>query len=539
MKTVVMLSKRLLTLALVAGLGYGAWIGYQRYTAEDEELGLGKIPTQSAAIRDITVSVAATGVLRPIKVVQVKSKASGEIVSMPVELGDEVRAGDLIAQVDTRIPLQELNQGVADLESAQVRLEVAERQYQRAQALEEQDLVSQQDLDTSQQNYTTARGAMIRAEAELQLRQERFDDATVRAPSAGRIILKNVEEGTIIMSSTNNVSGGTALVEMADLSRLEIRTLVDEIDIGQVTAGLEVRSTVEAYPERKFNGTVIKIEPQAVVSQQVTTFPVLSYIDNSDGLLLPGMNADVEVVIHQRPRVLAVPNEAIKTMTDAGQVAGLLNLPFDRDALRAQAEPRLADAGRRGGDAGGSARGAAFAAEPGSAERPEAVTAERRVGGDPEAAAGDAPQATDTAEDEEIDFSKMRGMSQAERTKFIADLTDKQRAQLRARFSGGGRGGAGRGAAAGGRDSGASMDAFGVGQAPEAAVVFVLGADGQMAARQVMIGVRDWEFTEIVSGLNVGDEVVLLPSTSLLNSQQALRDRFSRFSSVPGTGGRR
>lgn len=535
-----MLLKRLLTLAILAGLGYGAWIGYQRYTAEDEEQGLGEVPTQSAAIRDITVSVAATGVLRPIKVVQVKSKASGEIVSMPVELGDEVRAGDLIAQVDTRIPLQELNQGVADLESAQVRLEVAERQYQRAQALEEQDLVSQQDLDTSQQNYTTARGAMIRAEAELQLRQERFDDATVRAPSAGRIILKNVEEGTIIMSSTSNVSGGTALVEMADLSRLEIRTLVDEIDIGRVKAGLEVRSTVEAYPKRKFSGTVIKIEPQAVVSQQVTTFPVLSYIDNSDGLLLPGMNADVEVVIHQRPGVLTVPNEAIKTMTDAGQVAGLLNLPFDRDAMRARAETRRAGAGRRGGDTGGSARGAAFAAEPGSDERPEAVTAERRVGGDADAAdAGDAPKAADSAEDEEIDFSKMRGMSQAERTKFMADLTDKQRAQLRERFSGGGRGGAGRGAAAGGRNSGASMDAFGVGQAPEAAVVFVLGSDGQMAARQVMIGVRDWEFTEIVSGLNAGDEVVLLPSTSLLTSQQALRDRFSRFSSVPGTGGRR
>ena len=81
------------------------------------------------------------------------------------------------------------------------------------------------------------------------------------------------------------------------------------------------------------------------------------------------------------------------------------------------------------------------------------------------------------------------------------------------------------------------MDAFGIGRAPQPAVVFVM-ADGKMAPRQVMMGVQDWEFTEIVSGLQPGDEVVLLPSTSLLMSQQALRDRFSRFSSIPGTSRR-
>ena len=105
------------------------------------------------------MSVSATGTLRPVRIVQVKSKAAGEILRMPAELGDRIEAGALIAQIDTETLDQELAQAQADLESAQVRLDVSERQYNRAQALSEQDLVSMQDLDTSEQNYTTSKGS--------------------------------------------------------------------------------------------------------------------------------------------------------------------------------------------------------------------------------------------------------------------------------------------------------------------------------------------------------------------------------------------
>ena len=134
----------------------------------------------------------------------------------------------------------------------------------------------------------------------------------------------------------------------------------------------------------------------------------------------------------------------------------------------------------------------------------------------------------------------------------MAKLSDEERRELfagaRPGGSTGGRGGAPTGArpggfggppggAGGGRGGGGvSMDAFGVGQAPEPAVVFILDAEGTMVPRRVMIGVRDWEYTEVVDGLDEGAEVVMLPSTSLLNSQQALRDRFSRFNRIPGVG---
>jgi HlyD family secretion protein len=295
-------------------------------------------------------------------------------------------------------------------------------------------------------------------------------------------------------------------------------------------------------------GEVIKIEPQAVLSQQVTTFPVLTRIDNADGLLLPGMNADVEVIIHRRPRVLTVPNEAVKTMGDAGQVAGLLGLPFDRDNLVAAAPT---GAGAVGGEAAaqearpgrpGGGRG-----RPGQAEAADGETSPEGAEGDasPGAEGGDGEETE--LDDGDIDFSKLRGMSSEERTEYLDGFTEDAKKRFRdsmsARFSGGGgRGGGapggGRGAASGGDAGGGGnttgMDAFGIGRREEA-VVFVMTADGQMAARQITIGVQDWEYTEVISGLQDGDEVVILPSTSLLMSQQAMRDRFSRFSRIPGT----
>ena len=523
MKTVIKLSKRVVTLAIAAMVGYFGWMYWQERQSTEEEEGLGEVPTQMAEIRDITVSVSATGTLRPVRIVQVKSKAAGEILRMPAELGDQVEVGELIAQIDTETLDQELAQAQADLESAQIRLDVAQRQYNRAQQLSEQDLVSVQDLDTSEQNFTTAKGSLLRAQAEIKLREERLDDATVRAPNAGTVISKTVEEGVIIQSSINSVQGGTTLVEMADLSVLEVRTLVDEIDIGRVKPGLPVEMTVEAYPDRAFLGEVIKIEPQAVVQNQVTTFPVLSRVGNRKGLLLPGMNADVEVVIHRRDRVIGVPNESVKTMRDAGTVAQLLSISFNEDQLGV--DRRELVLGAAGSPPGGAMAGVAYA----------------------------------------DDSDKMQAMSRAERREHMEGLSDEQRTKIReqmaSRFSnrgdgfrsgGGGWGGsANRGGSDGfsGADVGGdavgslpvgntvSMDAFGIDSVPQSAVVFVMDGD-QMTPRQVLIGVQDWEFTEIVEGLEPGDEVVLLPSTSLLMSQKALRDRFSRFSSIPGTSRR-
>jgi len=554
-KRLVKLSKTSAKLALLVGLGVGGWYAYNYYMPAEEEDGLGELPTAVAAVRDITVSVQATGVLQPIKIVEIKSKASGEILHMPVDMGDYVEAGDLIAQIDTDILDQELKQVQADYESAVVRLDIAKSQYGRAQSLFAQDLISEDALETGQQDHANAEAQMLRSEASLDLAKERLADATVRAPSAGTIINKTVEEGQIIASSTNNVSGGTTLVQMADLSQLEIRTLVDEVDIGQVRGGLAVESRVEAFAGREFDGEVVKIEPRAVVQQSVTTFPVLSRIDNSDGKLLPGMNADVSIVVHRKPGVLTIPNEAVRTPSDAMEVQRMLGMVTepsggDRGSFGAEGRENgseRAEQGDRGeqgsrdgrgdrgeqggrdgrGDAGeqGGRDGRGDGGEQGGrgerSDRGGASTPSRGRGGErsgtasggsraPSAGNGGAEPAGGGSDREDM-RARFENASPQERTRMMAAMREAANTPDR--------------------------DPFGIAGRREDAVVFVYDEMGQIAVKNIVVGVRDWENTEILAGIEPGEQVLILPSTSLLRSQDRLRAWAQGRSGIPGMGG--
>ena len=123
-----------------------------------------------------------------------------------------------------------------------------------------------------------------------------------------------------------DVGGGSLLMKMADLSQVQVKTLVDETDIGKIQPGLPVTVTVTAYPNQPFKGVVLKVEPQALAEQTVTTFSVLITLDNEAGLLRPGMNADVEIRVAENENAVAVPTAALRTLRDipvASQLVGL------------------------------------------------------------------------------------------------------------------------------------------------------------------------------------------------------------------------
>ena len=172
---------------------------------------------------------------------------------------------------------------------------------------------------------------------------------------------------------------------MADLSLVQVRTLVDETDIGKIQVGQRATVTVDAFPNRPFEGSVLKIEPQALTEQNVTMFPVLVRIDNRGGLLRPGMNSEVEVHVGQREDVLAVPNSALRTQRDVGSAAQVLGLSAEavQQELAASAPQRSVAGGQAGDPAatGGRPRRAA----PG--QRPDAP-GNRRGCRRPETAAG-------------------------------------------------------------------------------------------------------------------------------------------------------
>jgi len=291
-------------------------------------------PTDRAAVgrRDLEIRAEATGQIEPLRVVEVKSRVAGELKRITVETGSEVRQGDLIAEIDPRDVRSAFEQAAADLEVARAQVATTAAQRQRIENLAHAGVVSPQDLENAQLTETNARAQLLKAETNLRLAREKTGDVTIRSPISGTVIEKGVEQGQIIASASGNVSGGTTLVKMADLGTVRARALVDEIDIGRIAPGQPAVVTVEAYPGRTFRGTVAKIEPQAVVEQNVTMFPVLIVLDNPDRLLKPGMNAEVSIDIANRENVVAVPNGAVVSPREAPSAGAVLGL--DEAAVR-------------------------------------------------------------------------------------------------------------------------------------------------------------------------------------------------------------
>src|SRR5204863_8374297 len=247
------------------------------------------------ARRDIVVTATASGAIQPILTLSVKSKASGEILAMPVQTGDEVQKGQLLAKIDPRIPRNNLTQAQANVDVAQAQLENATAQLKRSETLYQSKSITEADYETAKLAYTSAKAALVTAQANLQTAKDAMEDTQVGAPITGTILELDAVLGTVISSPTNDVAGGTVILKMANLDTVQVSALVDETDVGKVRPGTAVTITVDAYPNRQFDGRVLKIEPQAQVNQNVTMFPVDVNITNPGHLLKPGMNTEVEI----------------------------------------------------------------------------------------------------------------------------------------------------------------------------------------------------------------------------------------------------
>src|SRR5256886_9328903 len=215
--------------------------------------------------RNIVVSASASGAIEPVLTVDVKSKASGEIIGMNVQTGDDVKKSQLLATIDPRIPRNNLAQAEANLQVAQAQLSNAKAQLARSDTLFKAQAITQTEYDTAKLDYANANAAVIRARSDLENAPDRMTDTQLSAPPGGTIIAKNVELGTVISSPTTDVGGGTVLFKMANLDTVQIRALRDETDIGKVQPGLLASISVDAYPHRPVERAVLRIQPQATV----------------------------------------------------------------------------------------------------------------------------------------------------------------------------------------------------------------------------------------------------------------------------------
>ncbi len=447
----------LLGLAALAVVG-SACRGRSRGAAETSA------PPEIAQVetRDLDVRAEAAGTIQPFKVVEVKSRVAGELQRLKADTNQKVVAGALLAEIDPRDVNNAFEQAKADREVAKARVQTTTAQARRANQLFDQGVIAAQDRETADLAATNARADLLKAETNYELARQRLGDVKIRAPISGTIIERTVEEGQIITSASGNVSGGTTLVKMADLSTMQARALVDEVDIGRMRPGQPVEVTVEAYPGRIFRGEVEKIEPLAVVDQNITMFPVLVNLPNPEGLLKPGMNAEVAVAIAQRRGVTAVPNAAVVAVKDLVSVGTMLGL--DAAAMREKL--------------GATGRG-------------------RREGGG-------------------------RPMADGEPTGKRSEQSGRPgRPSTSPIESSGSSDGAAEGTVEG---------------AAHAGFVFVRGAAGP-EARAVRLGVSDWDFTEVLSGVAAGDSVYLISVARMQQQQQRFSDRMRQSTGFGASSG--
>lgn len=253
------------------------------------------------------IIVMANGVVKSIDRIEIKSKASGEIVELPVEEGDFISQGDLIARLDQKDERAEAAQAQADFDIAMAELKQAQSTFERRNQLFQDNLISEEEQGQITLDLAVAKGKVIQASTTLERAQERLSEAVVRAPIDGTILQKYVEKGQIIASGVSNVSGGTPIVDIADMSSVYIETGIDEIDIGKVQIGQFATVIAEAYPELAFNGEIVRIAPEAKIEQNVTLFDVVVEVKNNDGKLKSGMNTRVEIEIVKKENVLLAP----------------------------------------------------------------------------------------------------------------------------------------------------------------------------------------------------------------------------------------
>ena len=313
--------------------------------AEDEVTGP-VYDTAGVERRTIEVAVSSAGIVEPLATVEVKSKASGEVLDLFVATGDKVAQGALMVTIDPRTVRNRLDQSDAELKAALSRREIAQTQIARVESLVEAGTLTQSDLEQAQLDLANSEAQVVTSRVSVENARIAVDDTDIRAPIAGTIIFKPVEIGQVISSPTQDFSGGTMLMQMADLSAVQIRSLVDETDIGKIRSGMTASVLVAAYPNQPFPGEVIKIEPQAVIEQNVTMFAVLISIQNPDGLLMPGMNAEVDISIARSDNAVTIPVMALRTNRDIESTASILGRSEDdiRDALAGGGDKKMAEA---------------------------------------------------------------------------------------------------------------------------------------------------------------------------------------------------
>lgn len=262
---------------------------------------------------DIKTVVSSTGSLEAINTVEVGTQISGTISKIYVDYNDKVKAGQLLAEMDLRLLNTNLVTAQANLGVQEVMLRQAKEEFERNKLLYDKKAISDQQFNTSKYTYEQALSTKKASEASVENIKVNISYAHIRSPINGTVTERTVEEGQTVAASFTTPR---MFIIAEDLSKMQILADVDESDIGYIKNDMQVRFTVQTYPEKVFEGSVSQIRLQPIKISNVVNYQVVVDVDNEEGLLLPGMTASLDFITGTSNDVLLINNSALRFRPD-------------------------------------------------------------------------------------------------------------------------------------------------------------------------------------------------------------------------------
>jgi HlyD family secretion protein len=278
-------------LIAVIAIGYFGY-GYYKSSTEVKET----VRTATVEYGHLSDSISATGSLSAVDNVDISSKITGRIVEVCVEENDHVNAGQVLVRLDD-------TSLAATQTQMQAKMENALATYNRYSALLAKGAISKSDYDLAEADYTVAKANYDQATSNV-------NDTVITTPISGYVIGKPTPVGQTISSG---ISEPQVIMSIANLDNMQIETMVDESDIGQVKVGQKVNFTVDSYPDRTFEGIVRLVSRKAVTENNVIYYTVYVDVANSEGKLLPTMTARANIIVNEADGVLMVPANCLRT----------------------------------------------------------------------------------------------------------------------------------------------------------------------------------------------------------------------------------
>jgi HlyD family secretion protein len=290
-------------IALAAAVGLGV-----TRTSTDRG-GLPPLHTETVDRGAVSQRIVAHGTLQPVQTVTVGSQVSGMIEEIHVDFNSPVRRGQVIARIDPSTFEAAMRSAEAELTAAEASVELARLQWQRINALRENQVVPPSEVDQATANLRQAEAQLTVRRHALERAQRELDRCTIQAPTDGIVISRNVDVGQTVAAS---LQAPDLFTIATDLSEMRIHAMVSEADIGQVKEGQTVRFSVDAHRGRDFHGEVIQVRNAPLTESNVVHYETIIAVNNEEGLLKPGMTTEVAIITAQVEDAVRVRNTALR-----------------------------------------------------------------------------------------------------------------------------------------------------------------------------------------------------------------------------------